>query len=219
MAKILLTAGPTREFLDPIRYLSNGSSGKMAAALAAAFLKLGWEVTVVSGPVSIDYPEGCEVVKVETTQQMLDACVYRMPEVNGVFAVAAPCDFRPVTFSDSKIKKKPDQETITITLEKTPDILATLGSWAQRLQPNLRPWLVGFALETENGVENATTKKREKGCQAIVLNQADAMGSDETKIKVIGKNDQIGLQCSGSKIEVAEKLADWATENLQATGQ
>jgi len=214
MSHVLITAGPTREYLDPVRYLSNGSSGKMAKALASRFLEKGWKVSIVSGPVSICYPEACKVIPVQTTSQMLDACLEIMPDTSGVVAAAAPCDFRPVQFSEKKIKKQQDVDNLTIQLEKTPDVLETLSQWASRLEDKFRPWLVGFALETENGLANATEKKKRKGCSAIVLNQPKTVGSDQTEIQLIGPKDEIEFRIEGSKNEVAAKLVDWIEHNL-----
>lgn len=214
MSHVLITAGPTREYLDPVRYLSNGSSGKMADSLAKAFLERNWKVTIVSGPVSISYPEKCEVVPVETTSQMLDACLEKMPDANGVVAAAAPCDFRPVTFSEQKIKKEKGVESVSIEFEKTPDVLATLAGWANRLEDRYRPWLVGFALETNNELVNAKKKQLEKGCQAIFLNKPITVGSDSTKIQLLGPSGKVEMQCEGSKLQVAGSLVDWVIQNL-----
>ena len=201
MAHILITAGPTREFLDPVRYLSNASSGTMACALAQAWLARGHQVTIVTGPVSIQYPPAATVVPVVTTQEMLNASVLALPECDGVMAVAAPCDFRPAAFSDQKIKKQDDQG-LTLQLLPTPDILAALT--AQKPQA----WFVGFALETENGLAHAIAKKKKKGCDWILLNQASAIGSSDTTIQIIDHRDQAHSPISGDKFGVAVRLVE-----------
>ncbi len=105
MARILITSGPTREYLDPVRYLSNGSSGRMGCALAGAALADGHDVTIVSGPVSVVYPERARVVPVVTTEELLAACRVEFPKCDGLIAAAAPCDYRPENVASNKIRK------------------------------------------------------------------------------------------------------------------
>ncbi|MDO4586532.1 MAG: phosphopantothenoylcysteine decarboxylase [Planctomycetia bacterium] len=133
MAKILITSGPTRQYLDPIRYLTNASSGRTGAALARAALDAGFEVVVVSGPVEIAYPKKAEIVPVVSTEEMLEACVRIFPECDGVIGVAAPCDYRPLHVAENKMskadftqKEKANGEFF-LQLKETPDIMATLG--------------------------------------------------------------------------------------------
>src|SRR5579871_1815155 len=151
MARLLITSGPTREALDPVRYLTNASSGRMGQALAAAALEAGHSVIVVSGPVGIEYPAAAEVIKVISTAEMLAVCRRVFPACDGVVGVAAPCDFQPVVVQPQKIRKTGGP--LQIELRETPDILATLA--AQR-----RPgqWLVGFALETNDQHLSALAK-------------------------------------------------------------
>ncbi len=207
MAHVLITSGPTREYLDPVRFLSNASSGRMGAALAAAFLELGHQVTVVSGPVSLAYPADAKVIAVQSTQEMLEACLVELPHCDGVVAVAAPCDFRPRSYSEHKIKKSPEQNGMLLDLVKTPDILAQLR--------NSKPaaWFVGFALETESGIENAVRKRQEKGCQLIVLNRPDTIGSPQASVRLIDDTDQCVASFQGSKTHVAQLIVDWIHRN------
>src|SRR4051812_45753865 len=142
VARILITSGPTRQYLDPVRYLTNASSGRMGAALAAAAVELGHLVTIVSGPVEVDYPKSAHVVHVVSTEDMLEQAQALFPSHDGLIGVAAPCDYRPVRVEESKISKT--GSPLTLHLIETPDIVATLG--AQRT----KQWLVGFALETED---------------------------------------------------------------------
>lgn len=200
MARVLITAGPTREYLDPVRFLSNASTGKMARAICQALLDLGHEVVVVSGPVSVRYPESAMVQHVVSTNQMLHACLERINECDGVIAVAAPCDFRPSQFSNQKIKKQQDVPTLSIQLEKTPDILAALT----QLKPSA--WYVGFALETHDGIANAVEKRRNKKCDVIVLNEVAAIGASQTKLRVIDATDQVAIEISGTKDQAAKGL-------------
>lgn len=201
MANILITAGPTREFLDPVRYLSNASSGRMAQALTEALLNLGHQVTVVSGPVSIRYPDAATVIPVVSTQEMLDASLAHLQQADGVIAVAAPCDFRPHAVAPHKIKKV-EQQDLTLQLTPTPDILAALT------ESRPEAWYIGFALETENGLQYAVEKKHRKRCNWILLNQATAIGSTDTRIQIIDHHDQPKGILSGSKHEVARQIAN-----------
>lgn len=208
MGHVLLTSGPTREYLDPVRYLSNASSGRMGAALAEALLRAGHRVTIVSGPVAIAYPAGAAVVSVESTQQMLDACLAVVGGCDGVVAVAAPCDFRPRQFSVQKIKKSADATGLVLELVKTPDILAEL----KVARP--QAWFVGFALETETGLDNAVQKRRTKGCDLIVLNQPDTLGGVNAAVRLIDATDQCVATHVGPKAEVAGAIVDWIQTHL-----
>ena len=144
MARILITSGPTRQYLDPVRYLTNASSGRMGRALAQSALDLGHRVTVISGPVSVEYPDAAELVRVVSTEEMLAAACRLFPECDGVIGAAAPCDYRPVRVASQKIAKTGDP--LMLKLIETPDVVATLGSTKRTDQ-----WVVGFALETEDG--------------------------------------------------------------------
>src|SRR5215475_3628789 len=126
MARILITSGPTRQFLDPVRYLSNASSGRMGCALTEAAIARGHEVIVVSGPVEIDYPEAAEIIRVISTEEMLAACQEIFPRCGGLIGVAAPCDYRPVKVESQKIHRTGGP--LALELHETPDIVATLGA-------------------------------------------------------------------------------------------
>ena len=172
MPHILITSGPTRQYLDPVRYLSNASSGKMGSCLAQATLELGYDVTIITGPVSINYPKTANIVEVVSTQEMLQAAVDAFPQCDGVIAAAAPCDFKPKNYSEQKIKKTP--QAMELQLTQTKDILAELGSRKQDNQ-----WSVGFALETEEGKTRALKKLLNKNCDLIVLNGPTAINSSQ----------------------------------------
>src|SRR5262249_5586624 len=163
MARILITSGPTRQYLDPVRYLSNASSGRMGCALAEAALARGHEVTVVSGPVEVEYPKGASITTVVTTDEMLAACQEIFPQCDGLIGVAAPCDYRPVKVEPQKIHRSGGP--LILELHETPDIVATLGASKRPDQ-----WLVGFALETEDHHFRAITKLEKKSCDLIILN-------------------------------------------------
>ena len=201
MARILITSGPTRQYLDPVRYLSNASSGRMGCALAAAALAAGHEVVVVSGPVSVTYPEAAKVISVVTTEEMLAASVEQFPSCDGVIGVAAPCDFSPTKVSSEKIKKA--DGNLTLKLVATPDVMKALGALKQEHQ-----WSVGFALETENGLVNAVQKLRDKQCDLIVLNGANAISSEANTITVIDSEGESIGKFSGSKPDAAKVIVE-----------
>ena len=201
MARILITSGPTRQYLDPVRYLSNASSGRMGCALATAALVAGHEVVVVSGPVGVTYPEAAEVISVVTTEEMLAASVKQFPTCDGVIGVAAPCDFCAKVVASKKIKKA--DGNLTLELVATPDIMKALGALKRKHQ-----WSVGFALETENGKANAVKKLSRKQCDLIVLNSAGAIDSESNSITVINADGKSIRDFSGSKSNAAAVIVE-----------
>ncbi len=201
MAKILITSGPTRQYLDPVRYLSNASSGKMGACLAAAAIERGHQVVIVSGPVTVNYPDQAEVIRVTTTQEMLDAAIEQFSNCDGVIGAAAPCDFQPEFVANQKLKKQ--GSTMTLGLIETPDILWSLG---QIKQPN--QWSVAFALETKNGAKNAIAKLKRKNCDLVVLNGPTAIDASETHIKILDSTGKVLIDISDSKPVAAKAIVD-----------
>lgn len=199
--RILITSGPTREYLDPVRYLSNGSSGQMGRALAIAAIANGYDVTIVSGPVSVSYPDDAKVINVVSTEEMFDAVMDSWSECVGMIAAAAPSDFRPATYSDSKIKKSADANTFSVDFIENPDILAEVGRRKRDAQ-----WTIGFALETDNGIDNAIGKLKRKNCDFIVLNDPTAIDSVENSVSIIDAMGKTVEEISGSKQVVAEKI-------------
>ena len=170
--QILVTAGPTREAIDPVRYISNHSSGKMGYAVAEAAEKRGAGVTLVSGPVSLTLPLGVEHVAVESAREMAQAVFHHMEACQVIIKVAAVADYRPADPRDRKIKKK-DQaaDHLSVDLVENPDILKAVGDRKQR------QFLVGFAAETHDLMENATLKMSRKNLDMIVANQVGVPGS------------------------------------------
>ena len=166
--KVLVTAGPTRESIDPVRYLSNHSSGKMGFALAQAAAAFGADVTLVSGPVSLADPDGVEVIRVTTALEMHGEVISRFADADVVIKAAAVADYRPAVTSDNKIKKGGD---MTLTMVRNPDILAELG------KQKAGQMLVGFAAETENLQENARGKLNSKNLDMIVANDLTQEGA------------------------------------------
>ncbi|MGQ9762809.1 MAG: phosphopantothenoylcysteine decarboxylase domain-containing protein [Thermogutta sp.] len=198
MAKVLITSGPTREYLDPVRYLSNASSGRMGQALAEVFLEHGHQVFIVSGPVEIQYPPGASVTTVTTTEEMLKACEKLFPECDGVIGAAAPCDYRPSTYSPEKLGKS--GKPLVLQLVETPDILAALG------QKKQHRWIVGFALETHAIQDRAMEKLRKKRCDLIVINQPAAIGAAVSQVQIADIHGTILGSWTESKKGIAQRL-------------
>ena len=167
LAKVLITAGPTVEPIDPVRFLSNHSSGKMGYALAESLQTLGASVILVSGPTQLETPYGINLIKVKTAQEMYDAVMVNIVEKDIFIAAAAVADYRVKCYSESKIKKQGLDETITLEMIKNPDILKAVSV------SNSRPFCVGFAAETDNPDSNARKKMMAKQLDMLVLNRVD----------------------------------------------
>ena len=182
--KILITAGPTREPLDPVRYLSNRSSGKMGYAIARAAVDAGHETTLVSGPVSIATPDGVRLVSVTTSDEMFDAVHTRVGWADVCVLCAAVADFRPAHVETHKIKKE-NRAGFTLELVPTRDILRSLRGFVPA-DGQSKPIIVGFAAETNSLAENARRKLREKGCTLIIANDVSrndvGFESDENEL-------------------------------------
>lgn len=182
--QVFITAGPTREALDPVRYISNHSSGKMGYALAAAAADAGARVKLISGPVNLEAPARCERVQVESAQQMLDASLDGISDCDIFIAAAAVADYRPVSVAEHKMKKG-KEELMELHLVKNPDIVATIAS-----QPD-NPFCVGFAAETQDVVAYAQDKLQRKNLDLIIANDVSrsdiGFNSDENAVTVISK--------------------------------
>lgn len=204
MAHILLTSGPTRAYLDDVRYLTNGSSGRMGAALAAAALDAGHRVSIVSGPVSVAYPAKARVVRVTTTQEMLEASLRILPKVDGVIAAAAPCDFEPAARQEGKIPRR--GRGLSLRLVPTVDIVASLAQQVRDAAVGSRcGWLVAFALEAGADRERAIAKLRRKRCDLIVVNDIPAIEAARTSVSVLDLAGEVAT-ASGTKPGVARRL-------------
>jgi phosphopantothenoylcysteine decarboxylase/phosphopantothenate--cysteine ligase len=204
---ILVTAGPTREPIDPVRYISNRSSGKMGYAIAEAARKRGAMVTLVSGPTALDDPFGVDVTRVVTAEEMHAAVLAAAPQHQIVIKAAAVSDFAPRTIADRKIKKSEHTEELTLTLRRNPDILTDVA----RLTP--RPFIVAFAAETEAVEANAREKLLRKGADLIVANDVKdpsiGFDSDQNEVLVIAASDGSATRIAKSaKSEIANRLLD-----------
>lgn len=209
--RVLVTAGPTREPIDPVRYLSNRSSGRMGYALAAASRDRGAVVTLVSGPVGLPAPAGVEVVAVTTAEEMAGAVMSRVDSSDVVIKAAAVADFTPVHMSESKIKKS-DKDTMTIELRKTRDIVASIG------QLERRPLLVAFAAETDTVEAHAREKLGRKNADMIVANDVSDVSigfdSDQNEVTVLRRDRDAVRIARAPKREIAEKILDLVVEAL-----
>ncbi|MFY7910230.1 MAG: bifunctional phosphopantothenoylcysteine decarboxylase/phosphopantothenate--cysteine ligase CoaBC [Emticicia sp.] len=209
--KVLITAGPTQEPIDPVRFISNHSSGKMGFAIAEAFEMVGADVTLVSGPVAIPSPKGVKVEKVQSAKQMFEATAKYFAESDIVVLSAAVADYTPLHVADKKIKKKED--VFNIELTKTTDIAATLGQ-----QKKTGQIIVGFALETDNEFENAKGKLERKNFDFVVLNSLQDSGAgfryDTNKIKIIDREGNVFDFDLKTKKEVAQDILETVKRKL-----
>ena len=169
--KVLVTAAGTREPIDPVRYVGNRSSGKMGYSIARQALLRGADVTLITGPSALTPPPYAKVIPVETTKQMLDACLSEYPDTDIVIKAAAVADFKHRSVADQKIKKINPEDGMTIVMDQNPDILKTLGGMKKQ------QFLVGFAAETQNLLENAANKVKKKNLDMIVANDVSLKGA------------------------------------------
>jgi len=197
--RVLITGGPTREPLDPVRYLSNRSTGAMAMALAQAAAARGHEPLLVLGPIERQPPVGVDVVLVETTGEMLAAVLEFLPGAGACLLAAAVCDFRPVSRSDGKLKRGGIE---SIQLIENPDIAAEVGA-----RRGDRPCAV-FALETEDGVANALSKLQRKNADVCVLNEPKAIGADEAEFTLVWRDGRTRPLGRIEKDDLARILLD-----------
>lgn len=200
--KVLITAGPTHEPIDPVRYIGNRSTGKMGYALAQVAASLGADVTLISGPTALEPPRDVKIIRVNTAAEMYSETVERFPKANIAVMAAAVADYRPKNPAEQKIKKK--EAALTIELEKTADILKKCGELKTPKQ-----FLAGFALETQHALENAQKKRKEKNCDLIVLNTLEdrgaGFGHDTNKVTLVSHNNTLSLELK-SKPDVAADI-------------
>jgi len=208
---VVITAGPTREAIDPVRYISNHSSGKMGYALAEAARDAGAQVTLITGPTAIAEPNRCTVHNVESAQQMFDASIASLTHCDIFIATAAVADFRPATAAEQKIKKT-DRETMTIELVKNPDSVAAVAS------SNPKPFTVGFAAETRDVVHYAQGKLARKNLDMIIANDVSQLGigfnSDDNAVTVVTETNEEVLS-QRSKTQLARDLMVRITSQSQ----
>jgi phosphopantothenoylcysteine decarboxylase/phosphopantothenate--cysteine ligase len=212
--KVVITAGPTREAIDPVRFLSNPSTGKMGWALARAASRRGAKVVLVSGPVELTDPAGARTVRVQSAEEMARAVDAEVDGASLVICAAAVSDYRPSQVASQKIKKGPVEQPETLSLVRTPDILANLG--ARFAGHPGRPVLVGFAAETEELLANARAKLASKGCDLIVANEVGkagaGFGSERNRVLLVSQGEPMAVE--GSKDQVADAILDRAVSLL-----
>ena len=202
---VLVTAGPTQERLDPVRFITNRSSGKMGYAIAAAAAARGASVTLVTGPTSLPIPQGVNAVRILSTQELYDQMLALCPKMDVVIQAAAPADFTPETVADQKIKKQ-GNEPLVIRLTQTPDVAAAVGKTKKEGQT-----LVGFAAETNDVLQNAQKKLAKKNLDLIVANDVTAPGAGfdvDTNIVTFVTQDGLEKLPKMKKAEVADALLD-----------
>lgn len=204
--RVVVTAGPTREAIDPVRFVSNHSSGKMGVALASSAWRRGAKVSLIAGPLSLSVPAGPELRRVETTEQMADAVAELIPSADVLIMAAAPADFRPRTVASSKIKKGKSAPAV-LEMEQTTDILR--ASIARRRKDAI---VVGFALETNDAIANGKNKLRDKALDLIVVNDATEPGAgfavDTNRVTLIDRAGAEEVLSLLSKTEVADAILD-----------
>lgn len=212
--KVLITAGPTFENIDPVRFLGNRSSGKMGYALAQIAADQGAEVTLISGPVSLPKPARVNLISVRSAEQMLAKVQENLSGQEVVIGAAAVADFRVAEIADQKLKKSDDQQELHLKLVKNPDIIGWVAE--QKSSLTNRPFVVGFAAETEKVTQYARAKLEAKNLDMICANQVgENLGfeSDDNAVTVITKN-QAWLLSTSSKVKIAEQILDLIADNL-----
>ena len=213
--KVLVTAGPTQEKLDPVRYISNHSTGKMGYAIARAAMMRGADVTLVSGKVNLQPPMDVRLVSVVSAADMAKAVKDAAPEQDIIIKAAAVADYRPAVAADEKLKKKDDE--LSIALERTEDILAYLGAHRREGQ-----FLCGFSMETEHMVENSRAKLEKKNIDMIVANnlkqEGAGFGTDTNVVTLLTRDETTELPLM-SKEEVADRLLDYIIDQMAKRGR
>jgi phosphopantothenoylcysteine decarboxylase/phosphopantothenate--cysteine ligase len=207
--RILITAGPTREYIDDVRFLSNASSGRMGYSLAEAAVAAGHEVVLVTGPVDLPLPQKVQATRIETTDELREACVRLFPTCDGIIATAAVCDYRPLQRVEGKITKT--GQPVTLELVETSDVLAELGDQKEHR------WVVGFALESQDPRTNAMRKLRMKKCDCIVLNDTSAISSPDNRVEILSPEAETMAQMNGSKPDVAVGLIRFIEDRIAAS--
>ncbi|CAH1205088.1 Coenzyme A biosynthesis bifunctional protein CoaBC [Paenibacillus allorhizoplanae] len=209
--RVLVTAGGTVERLDPVRYLTNDSSGKMGYAIAEEAVRMGAKVTLVSGPSALAVPEGVQLVPVQSALDMREAVLSRLGESQLIIKAAAVADYRPAVVAEQKIKKKAD--SLTLELIKNPDILQEIGTLKTKKQ-----FVIGFAAETEALDEHAMDKLKRKNCDLIVGNDVSqegaGFGGDTNVVRFYDQNGLVQALPIQSKWDVARKLLELAAERM-----
>ena len=207
---VLITAGPTQEPIDPVRYVTNRSSGKMGYALAEAAVEAGAQVTLVSGPVNIKPPASCNFISVETAQEMYDEVMHHVSGKDVYIGTAAVADYSPAKVEGSKIKKDGSNESLVLEMKENQDILKTVSDKEDR------PYVVGFAAETEDLLKNARKKLEKKKLDLIIANDVSdksiGFDSEENEVTLITNSEEVLLDRS-SKKKIAKRIVEFISNN------
>tara|TARA_B100000427_G_scaffold325279_1_gene331844 strand:- start:200 stop:1411 length:1212 start_codon:yes stop_codon:yes gene_type:complete len=208
---VLITAGPTQEPIDPVRFITNKSSGKMGYSLAEAAIESGARVTLISGPVSLETPPNCHKVSVETAKEMHEAVMHHIKGKDVYIGTAAVSDYSPAEVKNSKIKKDGSRSPLNLKLKENQDILKSVSGLEER------PYVVGFAAETDGLIENAENKLKNKGLDLIVANDVSneeiGFDSDENEVTLITKTDQ-QLIPRQSKKKISKKIVEFISRRI-----
>ena len=208
---VLITAGPTQEPIDPVRFITNKSSGKMGYSLAEAAIESGARVTLISGPVNLETPSNCHKVTVETAKEMHEAVMHHIKGKDVYIGTAAVSDYSPAEVKNSKIKKDGSRSPLNLKLKENQDILKSVSGLEER------PYVVGFAAETDGLIENAENKLKNKGLDLIVANdvsnQEIGFDSDENEVTLITKTDQ-QLIPRQSKKKISKKIVEFISRRI-----
>ncbi len=208
---VLITAGPTQEPIDPVRYITNKSSGKMGYSLAEAAVESGAKVTLISGPVNLDTPPNCHKVSVQTAKEMYEAVMHHIQGKDVYIGTAAVSDYRPAEFKNSKIKKKGNNSPIHLRLQENQDILKSVSELEQR------PYVVGFAAETDNLLENAEKKLKNKELDLIVANDVSnkeiGFDSNDNEVTLITRTEQ-QLIPKQNKRKISKKIVKFISKRI-----
>jgi phosphopantothenoylcysteine decarboxylase / phosphopantothenate---cysteine ligase len=198
---VLVTAGPTREAIDPVRYLSNESSGRMGFAIAEAAVQAGHRATLIAGPVDLPTPKGVKRVDVVSARDMLAALKEHFPKADALYMAAAVADYRPAKRHRGKWKvKETSADSVSLELVRNPDLVQTIA----RKKGDRR--VIAFALETSNGERRALAKLKAKGADWIVLNDPSALGGGRTTVTVLGADGSRERMDDRTKVQVARRL-------------
>ena len=209
--KVLITAGPTQEPIDPVRFISNKSSGKMGFAIAEAAIEAGAEVVLVSGPVNLQDPDNVHIVEVKTAKEMLKTVMHHVVTSDIFIGVAAVADYSPINSELKKIKKNIDNSSLVLKMKETKDILLEVGSLKEK------PYLVGFAAETENLIQNAKKKLTRKNLDLIIANDVSSQDigfdSDFNEVFLITEDEEILIEKT-SKRNLSRKIIEFISEKI-----
>ena len=209
--KILITAGPTQEPIDPVRFITNRSSGKMGYSLVEAALESGANVTLISGPVNIEPPSNCNFVSIKTAKEMYDAVMHHISGMDVYIGTAAVSDYSPAKASDSKIKKDGSNSPMVLELKENQDILKSVSELEQR------PYVVGFAAETNDLIKNAEKKLSNKNLDLIIANDVSnkeiGFDSDDNEVTLITEKEKYLIERQ-NKRKVSKKIIDFISGRI-----